>query len=218
MPRLIPTWSFWSLASVVDWQGYTDAEIGDLWKDKVIPKNVRLPQEFLYHFNPPFKAEATPPFNPLKGLKLLNERVAGPMQKDMAMAEVATQFIGHSAAPLSTPSSTRNYEQAWGDRANTGQYTPDDVVMVSGSGPWRGVTDTQIQRTFDQHYKPLLDTAITARAQIVVGDAKGTDQLVQSYLRQRGISSALKMDSYGGHYRSLPKPQQQATQPLAQSP
>ena len=27
--------------------GYTDAEIGDLWKDKVIPKNVRLPQEFL---------------------------------------------------------------------------------------------------------------------------------------------------------------------------
>jgi ribonuclease HI len=102
------------------------------------------------------------------------------------MAEVATQFIGYSSAPPHTPSSTRNYQQAWGDRANTGNYSPSDVIMVSGSGPWRGVTNQQIQTTFDTHYQPLLDRAIASKAQFVVGNAQGMDQLVQNYLKERG--------------------------------
>jgi hypothetical protein len=123
--------------------------------------------------------------NPLSQLKPINDAVAEHMKKDMAMAEVATQFIGKSAAPPETPSSTRNYEQAWGQQANTGNYSKDDIIMVSGSGPWRGVTSEQIIQTFQNHYKPLLDKAIEAKSSFVVGNAKGTDQLVQNYLQEK---------------------------------
>ncbi len=124
--------------------------------------------------------------NPLANLKPLNPAVAEHMKKDVAMAEVATQFIGKTAAPSETPSSTRNYAEAWGERANTGTYTKEDIIMVSGSGPWRGVTESQIQQTFKQHYIPLLDKAIEAQSTFVVGGAKGTDQLVQAYLKEKG--------------------------------
>ncbi|GJD22836.1 hypothetical protein RIVM261_077920 [Rivularia sp. IAM M-261] len=124
--------------------------------------------------------------NPLANLKPLNPAVAEHMKKDVAMAEVATQFIGKTAAPSETPSSTRNYAEAWGERANTGTYTKEDTIMVSGSGPWRGVTESQIKQTFKQHYIPLLDKAIEAQSTFVVGGAKGTDQLVQSYLKEKG--------------------------------
>ena len=76
--------------------------------------------------------------NPLAKLTPINSAVATRMTKDIAMAEVATQFIGISAAPPDTPSSTRNYQKAWGDRANTGEYSASDTIMVSGSGFWRG--------------------------------------------------------------------------------
>jgi hypothetical protein len=129
-----------------------------------------------------------PSSNPLKNLQPINSVVAAHMKKDVAMAEVATQFIGKSAAPLTTPSSTRNYESSWGSRANTGNYTSTDVVMVSGSGPWRGVTNQQIEATFQQHYVPLLEKAVAAKATVVVGDAAGTDKLVQDYLSQQGYT------------------------------
>jgi hypothetical protein len=125
--------------------------------------------------------------NPLeKAVKAPNQSIAKHMVKDVAMAEVATQFIGKSAASPEVFSSTRNYEQAWGERANTGVYCQNDIVMVSGSGPWRGVTNLMIQTTFAIHYKSLLDQAIAAGSSFVVGNAKGTDQLVKEYLVQAG--------------------------------
>jgi O-acetyl-ADP-ribose deacetylase (regulator of RNase III) len=130
--------------------------------------------------------------NPLAQLKPLNDAVAHHMEKDVAMAEVATQFIGKSAAPPNTPSSTRNYEQAWGERANTGVYSANDTIMVSGSGPWRGVTQQKILETFKNHYVPLLDKAIASGSSFVVGNAAGTDQLVQKYLQEHGY----KLESF----------------------
>ncbi|MCC5623821.1 hypothetical protein LC574_21990, partial [Nostoc sp. CHAB 5715] len=130
--------------------------------------------------------------NPLAQLKPLNDAVAHHMEKDVAMAEVATQFIGKSAAPPNTPSSTRNYEQAWGGRANTGVYSANDTIMVSGSGPWRGVTQQKILETFKNHYVPLLDKAIASGSSFVVGNAAGTDQLVQKYLQEHGY----KLESF----------------------
>ncbi|MEH1838510.1 MAG: hypothetical protein V7L20_07030 [Nostoc sp.] len=124
--------------------------------------------------------------NPLSKLELINAPVAEHMKKDIAMAQIATQFIGKSAAPPNTPSSTRNFEQAWGERANTGNYSKDDIIMVSGSGPWRGVTSEQIAQTFENHYKPLLNKAIEAKSSFIVGNAQGTDQLVQNYLQEKG--------------------------------
>ncbi|HAX88358.1 MAG TPA: hypothetical protein DCY91_19345 [Cyanobacteria bacterium UBA11370] len=136
------------------------------------------------------------PYNPLANLTPLNRAVAHHMKKDIAMAEVATQFIGTSAAPPNTPSSTRNYSQAWGDRANTGVYSPDDTIMVSGSGPWRGVEQAAIESTFESHYKPLLNQALKAGSSFVVGNAKGTDQLVQEYLKNHGY----KLEATPNHY------------------
>ena len=141
--------------------------------------------------------------NPLADLQPLNPAVAHHMKKDVAMAEVATQFIGKSAADPNTPSSTRNYTEAWGEplrgssasRANTGTYSKDDIVMVSGSGPWRGVTNERISQVFEEHYKPLLDKAVEAGAQVVVGDAAGTDKLVQQYLQSKGYN--LEQNSSG---------------------
>ena len=133
--------------------------------------------------------------NPLADLQPLNPAVAHHMKKDVAMAEVATQFIGKSAADPNTPSSTRNYTEAWGERANTGTYSKDDIVMVSGSGPWRGVTSERIGEVFEEHYKPLLDKAVEAGANVVVGDAAGTDKLVQQYLQSKGYN--LESDSSG---------------------
>lgn len=125
-------------------------------------------------------------FNPLLGLSPVSEATAPHMVKDLAMADRATQFIGISSAPDGVPSSTRNYQQAWGNRANTGKYSEADVIMVSGSGPWRGVSEEQIKANFEKHYVPLLDAAIAAGSQILVGNAKGGDRLVQQYLKERG--------------------------------
>lgn len=129
---------------------------------------------------------ARPLTNPLSQLEPINAAVAEHMKKDIAMAQIATQFIGKSAAPPETPSSTRNYEQAWGERANTGNYSKDDIIMVSGSGPWRGVRSEGITQTFENHYKPLLNKAIEAKSSFIVGNAQGTDQLVQNYLQEKG--------------------------------
>ncbi|WP_013334938.1 hypothetical protein [Gloeothece verrucosa] len=109
--------------------------------------------------------------------------------KDRAMAASATQFIGHSAqSDKDVLSSTAKYQQCWEafGLANTGEYTKDDVIMISGSGQERGVTDEQIKTTFEQHYKPLLEKAIAAEASFVVGNAAGTDKLVQGYLSEKG--------------------------------
>jgi hypothetical protein len=200
--------------------GYSPQEIGGLFQGKELPNNVRLPLAFSEKANHPVTvrlsahAEALSPrrpvtSNPLAHLQPLNSRVAKPMQKDIAMAEMATQFIGRSAAPQGVPSSTRNYEQAWGERANTGNYTANDVVMVSGSGPWRGVTEAQIQKTFSAHYIPLLESAIAARAAILVGNAKGTDQLAQQYLQERGYKIGIHPGS-----QNLPTPFLQCQPPI----
>ncbi len=134
--------------------------------------------------------------NPLTNLQPLNAAVATHMQKDVAMAEVATQFIGMSSAPPETPSSTRNYQQAWGERANTGVYSANDTIMVSGSGPWRSVTQKQILETFNKHYVPLIDQAIASKSSFVVGNAAGTDQLVKQYLETQGYKLEAVNDGY----------------------
>ncbi|MGK7879407.1 MAG: hypothetical protein AB4060_04815, partial [Crocosphaera sp.] len=118
--------------------------------------------------------------------------------KDRNMASIATQFIGVPAQnDPNKASSTRDYQIAWNqyNLANTGDYTPDDTIMVSGSGPWRGVTHEQIKATFETHYKPLLEKAIDVQASFVVGNAKGTDKLVINYLKERGYELT-QQDNY----------------------
>ena len=136
--------------------------------------------------------------NPLANLQPLNEKVARNFPKDRAMAEVATQFIGTSANP-NTPSSTANYEKAWGELANTGVYSANDIIMVSGNGPWRA-SNEQIETAFKDHYVPLLEKAIASRSSFVVGNASGTDQLVQNYLKEKGYS----LEQVNGYTKANP--------------
>ncbi|GAP99683.1 A1S_2505 family phage non-structural protein [Leptolyngbya sp. NIES-2104] len=199
--------------------GYRDSEIAALWIAKPIPENVRLPQSFIEVIQTASNRTTEdsvklPRSNPLADLPALNAATARQMQKDIAMAEVATQFIGKSAAPSHTPSSTRNYELAWGGRANTGCYAPTDIIMVSGSGPWRGVSDVSIQQIFQTHYQPLLDQAIAAQAQFVIGNAAGTDQLVQQYLRLQGYHLEWNSISASSGYLKATSPANIAT-PIA---
>lgn len=127
--------------------------------------------------------------NPLVQAGVKPTDMSGNASKDIQMASESTQFIGFKSGDAKV-SSTDKYRQAWGSRANTGNYTSDDVVMVSGSGTFRGVTEDQIRKTLSEKYKPLLQKAVAAGASFRVGNqyAKGnlSDQLVAEYLRKQG--------------------------------
>lgn len=50
--------------------------------------------------------------------------------KDQAKSDMANKFIGRG----SSRSSTEQYRQAWGDRANSGAYKSNDIVFISAEG------------------------------------------------------------------------------------
>jgi hypothetical protein len=143
------------------------------------------------------EVEVNTQINPLTKIEnQLRASVLSHFGKDKSMSEIATQFIGKAATPETVYSSTRLYEKAWGEQANTGKYKADDVIMVSGSGPWLREGDDRtkpqiekdLNQVFKTHYQPLLDQAIAAGSQILLGNAKGTDQLVMVYLQEKGYA------------------------------
>ncbi|WP_013325638.1 ribonuclease H family protein [Gloeothece verrucosa] len=142
-----------------------------------------------------------------------NDSVEKNRIKDREMAAIATQFIGFPV-DKTMDTSTKDYQAAWNlfDRANTGKYTSDDLIMVSGNVPRNNkkeiITLEQIQSTFDDKYKPLLDKAIAAGSGFVVGDASGTDQLIQAYLTEKGY--LLKPNERGYMEAVLPLQQKAA--------
>jgi hypothetical protein len=79
------------------------------------------------------------------------------------------------------------------------------------------VTLAQIESTFKTHYVPLLDKAINEGASFVVGNAKGTDRLVQRYLEQRGYRLSAHKDGYTQCTLELLK-QQSDSLPTAKHP
>lgn len=142
--------------------------------------------------------------HPLDGLAPLSPSTVKPMIKDIAMAAVATQFIGTSAV---SKSSTERYRQAWADRkggcANTGVYTAEDVVMVSGNGSYRA-TEAQIAQTFTKSYVPYLALVVSAKATVVVGDCSGMDCLVRDYLVEAGYQKTWVAAEVRGYNKLTP--------------
>ena len=136
--------------------------------------------------------------NPLIAAGVKPTDMYGNAAKDIQMAEEATQFIGFQSG-TALVSSTDKYRNAWGSLANTGNYTANDVIMVSGSGTFRGVTAEQIRETLTDKYKPLLDKATAAGASFRVGNqyAKGnlSDQLIAEYLQKKGYKEEI-LDGY----------------------
>lgn len=144
------------------------------------------------------ETQITTEVNPLVEAGVKPTDMAGNAAKDIQMASESTQFIGFQSGNA-TVSSTNKYRVAWGDKANTGKYTANDVVMVSGSGLFRGVTETQIRETLSKQYKPLLEAAVQAGASFRVGNqyAKGnlSDQLIAQYLKAKGYQEE-KLNGY----------------------
>lgn len=60
--------------------------------------------------------------------------------KDQAKSDKANKFIGRGSAQ----SSTAAYAAAWGDRANTGEYSSSDTVFVSAEGNRAGRVDPDL--------------------------------------------------------------------------
>jgi hypothetical protein len=143
----------------------------------------------------------------------------GNAAKDIQMASESTQFIGFGTImKAGIVSSTDKYAKAWGNKANTGVYTANDTVMVSGSGNFgRGGVDKKaeaeaIKKTLSEKYKPLLDKAIAAGASFRIGNqySKGnlSDELVAKYLQKKGYIEE-KLDGYSRWISSTTQPSTQ---------
>lgn len=78
--------------------------------------------------------------------------------KDQAKSDKATKFIGFGAKG----SSTDAYRKAWGNRANSGQYTNQDTVFVSVNGKRAGRVSIH-----DSTFKNELQKAVDAGAKII---------------------------------------------------
>jgi hypothetical protein len=68
--------------------------------------------------------------NPAKAINPLFSTKNQYTSKDQKKSDKATKFIGKGAAG----SSTAEYEKAWGNLANSGEYNQTDVVFVSTNG------------------------------------------------------------------------------------
>ena len=87
-------------------------------------------------------------------LPVVNPRAAGFTAKDQKKADRATKMIGRGSAK----SSTAAYAKAFGPRANSGIYSPEDVVFVSAEGGRPGRMDPDFTE---------IGKAIAARATII---------------------------------------------------
>jgi hypothetical protein len=144
--------------------------------------------------------------NPLVEAGVKPTDMYGNAAKDIQMAFESTQFIGFGTImKAGNASSTDKYAKAWGDKANTGVYTANDTIMVSGSGNFgRGSVDkteeaNAIKKTLTEKYKPLLEKATDSGASFRIGNqyAKGnlSDQLVADYLQKKGYTEE-KLNGY----------------------
>ena len=111
---------------------------------------------------------------------------------DVAMGDVATQYLGSNSA--TGPQANVNVNlTAWGDRANTGTYGPADKVMITGQqveesheDDTKNVSTEQLQSHFNKDYLPEIVKATNAEAVILVGNKSGIDQMTRTTLRQVG--------------------------------
>lgn len=89
--------------------------------------------------------------------------IGNKIAKELYKVERATQFIGEGGAG----SSTEVIRLAWGELANTGHYTSDDVVMIASNGNRRGaVMPVQFGKPYGV-YKNI-DLAVKAGARFII--------------------------------------------------
>lgn len=120
--------------------------------------------------------------NPLGNLPKVKLVGTSPfLGKDQAKSDRATKFIGRG----SSRSSTNAYMKSWGDRANMGQYSPQDIVFISAEGNRGG----RIAPDFDEILK-----AVQGRARIIT-DLKA-DRNRPYNLGEREVAKFLESNGY----------------------
>lgn len=90
-------------------------------------------------------------------MRVILPRTSPYTAKDQAKSDRATCFIGRG----SPRSSTAAYAKAWGDKANKGSYTCEDVVFVSAEGARRD----RLEPDYDELHK-----ALSAAARVITDD------------------------------------------------
>ena len=123
--------------------------------------------------------------NPLSNLpKAIKPKLFGTspyLAKDQAKSDRANKFIGHG----SPRSSTNAYRQAWGDRANVGQYGPEDIVFISAEGNRGG----RLRPHFEE-----ISKAIAGKARIITDVA--ADRNRPYNIGEREVAEFLTRNGY----------------------
>lgn len=108
-------------------------------------------------------------------------------EKDQAKSDLANKFIGRG----SPSSSTAAYAEAWGDQANTGEYSGTDIVFVSSEGgrPSRVEPDfAEIQKAVDAGVTFVTDNAANRDRGYNVGERQVASFLEESgYIENNGL-------------------------------
>lgn len=106
--------------------------------------------------------------------------------KDQLKADKANKFIGKG----SEKSSTAAYAVAYGDQANTGQYTSEDVVFISAEGARNGRLEpdfAEIQKAMNAGATLITDTPENRNRQNAKGFVYNVgEQQVADYLSSNG--------------------------------
>lgn len=105
------------------------------------------------------------------------------VNKDQAKSDRATQFIGIGAIG----SSTHQYARDWGDKANSGEYTSEDIVFISINGK-------RSNRKGFEYIKDLVDKAIEADAKFITDNEYHRNR--DFNIGEREVAQYLKLNGY----------------------
>lgn len=131
-------------------------------------------------------------------IKIANKGLAADKHtwKEVVKANLSTQYIGFGKKG----SSTDRYVSVYGDKANTGKYTADDVIYVSSNGARSGRVNPVVDGKLSNGYE-LIDKAIEAGSTIVMDS--------EEHIKNTGIYNigevalAEYMDSHGYSRRNI---------------
>ena len=144
---------------------------------------------------------STNPENPFRKIKIYNAQYFD-LRYLIPMGDTATQFIGLDISNASK--TTKTALEAYKDKSNTGEYAPTDKVIISGNTllqtvkPKEGTTKLDVsdinsaysilESVFNDHYAPMIDKAIKAGADFMVGSLTGMEEVAKKYLRNEGLA------------------------------
>jgi hypothetical protein len=136
----------------------------------------------------------------------------------ISMADTATQYIGFNINEKSKI--TANALKAFDKNANTGTYSLSDKVIISGNtllevvAPQNGTSRLSnsevisaykiLDPIFQSEYAPLIDKAIAAGADFMIGNYPGIEEMSKKYLRDKGLTES-KDDAGITHFENTNK-------------